>query len=317
MLLRLSSAKASAATVVSGNYYPTNYTELGTNWYGAIWTTTTVNVTGVFSVVGGKLTNFQVVVIAGGGQGGMNGGMGGGGAGGAWVTNINVLSGLVYFVEVGLGGCNTGVPGAPSVNGTNSSFGTNTYLGSAMLCWGGGGVSNGSAGVGRSGGSGGGGGYSSQTGGVQRVVGYGNKGGNAAGNPYPGGGGGGASGAGANGSGTASGRGGNGLTNTICGPQWATNIFAGGGGAAGTTQGAVFGVGGLGGGGQGGVSNSSGTNGVAHTGGGGGAAGNAGGAPVGGNGGSGLVAARWTGTIDDPVVARRPTSMGSIQMRPL
>ena len=216
-------------------------------------------------------TSVNYLVVAGGGGGGSqtasvtNGG--GGGAGGVSASSVSVTPGTSYTITVGAGG-------AVDSNGSNSS------LGSLIVCIGGGkgggiganvaGGNGGSGGGGSAAGGGGAGG--SGTSGQGQSGGQGSNGGN-----YIGGGGGGANQAGASGSST--GNGGNGYTYPL------TGYSVGGGGGGGGNSG-NFGTGGGGGGGNGGtnITNSAVAGTVNTGGGGGGSANNTNSAAPGGSG---------------------------------
>jgi hypothetical protein len=64
-LMSFFGASASAFSwTATGNYYTTNYTEGGTNWYEVAWT----NSSGTFTP--GSAVTVQALVVAGGGGGG-------------------------------------------------------------------------------------------------------------------------------------------------------------------------------------------------------------------------------------------------------
>ncbi len=238
----------------------------------------------------------DAIVVAGGGAGGNIGG--GGGAGGLLAYTSQSLTATNYTVTIGAGA-------ATNSASTFGGKGSNSQLGALTAAVGGGnggseGVNNG---IGSSGGSGGGGGgYPSAVGGLP-TSGQGNEGGTA-GNTNGGGGGGGASAVGANGNVRS---GGNGGVGTSTYSSWgsatstgelssSTYYFAGGGGGSNYDSGTV-GIGGLGGGGTAGTYNgANGTAGLANTGGGGGAGqiyGSNSPSGQGKNGGSGIVIIRY------------------------
>lgn len=246
-----------------------------------------------------KITNAEVLMVAGGG-GGSKGLAGGGGAGGVtYAPNIKLNAGTTYTALIGSGGAGST---STSVNGTN---GGNSVFASAVTAIGGGGGGATDQNDGSSGGSGGGCGWLGGTGGSP-TSGQGYAGANALYSGFSGGGGGGAGGVGVV-AGTNS-RAGDGGPGTSTYSTWhaitGTGVLssglyyiAGGGGGGGNNSsvGTVYrdgGYGGVGGGGTGGRPSSP-TAGTANTGGGG--AGGQGNSPQdnGAAGGSGLIIVRY------------------------
>lgn len=254
--------------------------------------------TGVFTP-STSLTCDYVVVAGGGGGGGQQGG--GGGAGGLRAFASASLSATNYPVTVG-GGGNGGFGNASrGVNGSNSSFNSNSVTG------GGGGATNGIAAG--SGGSGGGGGINSSANGSGNAGSYSPVEGFAGGATSSGDGG--AGGGGAAAAGTAKNGSGNGqnggigasVYNSIDFTNWLTATGLGtsgklaGGGGGGTSSSFSVGVGGAGGGGTGGNVEQGAAlpyqHGVFASGGGGGGGSQFNANANGGNGGSGVVVIRY------------------------
>lgn len=264
-----------------------------------------------------KITNAEVLMVAGGGGGGAGNdagsGAGGGGAGGVvYSSGQTLFAGNFYTAAVGAGGS------AGTSGGGNGGTGANSLFSSITVAQGGGygaySTGSGNASAGGNGGSGGGAANwnaNGTTSGGTGTVGQGNNGGSVtgAGGGRTGGGGGGAGTAGTNGSTTgtsATGNGGNGTTAynawhiaTGTGVASAGSYYiAGGGGGAGDSEGNA-GTGGAGGGAPGrGYSNSgskTADSGTVNTGGGGGGCVLLSGAGpmVGGAGGSGLIIVRY------------------------
>ena len=241
---------------------------------------------GTFTVSGGTLLVWYLV-LAGGGGGGA--GEGGGGGAGGFLTNDAYdfsVGSASYTIQVGEGG-----RGGDDNTSTRSANGEDSIFSSITATGGGAGdhTPTGS-GVALVGGSGGGGGAGGD--GASGTAGQGNAGGDSLGSPtYEGGGGGGAGGAGGTGSGNTAGNGGIGVNNSITG---ASVSYAGGGGGGiiswnnGTPGNPVSGYGG----GQG-QDNSAGGAGTDGKGGGGGGGGNAGSPSDGGAGGDGIVIIRY------------------------
>ena len=235
----------------------------------------------------------DVLIVAGGGGGGYDSG-GGGGAGGYRTFTSQSLTATPYTVTVGAGGAYGPDASTKGVNGSTSTFNSNSSSGgggggsestTAGASGGSGGGARGNRGSGASGGTG-------NTGSYSPVEGYAG-GSGAAPSGGNSGGGGGAGGVGGNG-GNSSNPGNGGIgSNSVSSWATATNTgvngyYAGGGGGGGGTT-----TGGTGGGGAGGPNaGGAGTSGTANTGGGGG--GGSGNLPLtGGNGGSGIVIIRY------------------------
>lgn len=274
-------------TTSSGGGTQTDITVKAGNTTDGTWSHTTVAVespvdegasTGTFSSSGGYRiwtaangdelvvdteTDFNAIIVAGGGAGGYN--RAGGGGAGEYVERLTTgtpltLTAGTYAAVVGTGGGPAGSSSFPGGSGGNSTFGGLTALG------GGGGGSAGST-TGANGGSGGGGSAGGSGGSSTASDGVGYGGGNSATNA--GGGGGGASAVGGNYSGNLGGDGGAGIASPV--PGESGTYYSGGGG--GGSRYAAGGAGGSGGGGTGADSTNTlgtaGTNGLGGGGGGG------------------------------------------------
>ena len=224
----------------------------------------------------GSIIDYLLIAGGGGGGGELIGA--GGGAGGYLTDTGATVIATSYAIAIGAGGAGGASGNNKGINGSNSTFFSETAIG------GGGGSSN-TKGAGNVGGSGGGG---TAAAGGAATAGQGNAGG--AGvlvQPnYGQGGGGGAGGTGTAGTPNQGGAGGVGLSNSITG---AAVFYAGGGGGSAYQQ--FAGVGGNGGGGNGSIG--AGSNGDANTGGGGGGSERDSGPNAGGNGGSGILIVRY------------------------
>jgi len=252
-------------------------------------------------IVPQSIESIDVLVVAGGGGGGSDNGGGGGAGGLVFQSNIIVVPGSSYRLNVGSGGIGSTINVGGGKNGDNSAFGT-------IIGIGGGSGGEGECGVqkAKSGGSGGGGHGESKTclsesngaTGLQPSSssgGFGNSGGNGGtAGDNGGGGGGGAGSVGGNGNTTHGGVGGSGkYFGDIFGTFFGDNGWfsgGGGGGSQNTCSGCVN-FGGLGGGGMGGPISD--IHGRPNTGGGGGGRGyTSSNSEKGGNGGSGIVLIR-------------------------
>lgn len=259
----------------------------GTVTIDGLYTVHTFDTVGTqsFSVLGGRPTDVEVLVVAGAGGGAGAAGVqraGGGGAGGGVRTASLTLAPGAYTVTVGDGGL-PGVGNEHGADGDPSAFDAIAALG------GGGGAATGENG--RSGGSGSGGGGNNAgptTTGGSGTAGQGTAGaaGSTSGDADAGGGGGGAATPGGAAGPGIGGPGGEGIASSLSGTSQKYGSGGGGGGvfsagAGGTNAGA------------GGV-NANGTAGTANRGaGGGGACANDGSTRTGGKGGSGRVVARY------------------------
>jgi len=249
-------------------------------------------------IVPQSIESIDVLVVAGGGGGGSDNGGGGGAGGLVFQSNIIVVPGSSYRLNVGSGGIGSTINVGGGKNGDNSAFGT-------IIGIGGGSGGEGECGVqkAKSGGSGGGGHGESKTclsesngaTGLQPSSssgGFGNSGGNGGtAGDNGGGGGGGAGSVGGNGNTTHGGVGGSGkYFGDIFGTFFGDNGWFSGGGGGGSQNkcSGCVNFGGLGGGGMGGpISN---IHGRPNTGGGGGGRGfTSSYSEKGGNGGSGIV----------------------------
>ena len=237
--------------------------------------TFTVTSLGTDPTYGDKI---EYLIVAGGGGGGGELIGAGGGAGGLLTATSATVSAIAYSATIGAGGAGGASGSNRGINGSNSTFFSQTAIG-------GGGGSSYTQGAGNVGGSGGGGAGSA---GGAGTAGQGNAGGTGVlvAPNYGQGGGGGAGGVGTYGTSTQGGYGGVGLSNSITG----TAVFyAGGGGGSGYLANA--GTGGNGGGGNGSIG--AGTDGTANTGGGGGGSERDSGPNAGANGGSGIIIVRY------------------------
>ena len=309
----------SKSSVTGGTLVPAGVTSGSYTYYG-------FTSSGALTIVGESKT-FDILVVAGGGQGGhapggnASGGAGGGGV--AYLPNITLAAGT-YPVTVGDGGGGASFPSAAD-KGDDSSFATspNPYY---ILAKGGGAgaVQNAPNQPATQDGGSGGGGVStgdksqpSQNSHNGNILNYGNDGGSGSGaGPGGWGGGGGAGAAGGFGPGGQGGAGGNGqpfpafpapviqpLIPSPARPTWTpavgpTGLFAGGGGGGSWNVSSPQPQGGTGGGGNGDTGSggsipNSGNPGVEFTGGGGGGGGPSG-RPQGMDGGAGIVLLRMT-----------------------